>query len=120
MVTRGVSFGPTAGTADTKTTIGSAYTFALTGRIKQICVSGSNQTADKSTSAILTLDFKRLSGPFTWSVNFPGNVVGDGGGPVGNSPIDVDIPYENGEVVTVSLTCSDTEDDCIVSLTCVE
>ena len=119
MVTRSISFGPTDPTADAEGTIGSAYTFATTGRIKQIRTAGYQGTADKSGSAILYLYFKRMTGPFEFVVSFSGGVV-EGGSLKETEMVDVDIPYENGEVVTVKVKTAETTTDLSVSLTCLE
>jgi len=119
MVTRSTSFGPTASTADTKTTIGSAYTFAKTGRIRQIRLNGYQGVTDKAQNGILTLDFKKLSGPFEFAV-MAANTEVTVGGSHGTEVIDVDIPVDNGEVVTVSLTTAEALEECTISLTIVE
>ena len=120
MVSRGISFGPTAGVADTKTTIGSAYTFASQGRIKKIRWNGDQATADIGLQGIVILDFKRLTGPFEFAVGMSGAKVTAGETSVPTSEIDVDIPYENGEVVTVSYKGTETTADATVSLTVLE
>jgi len=119
LVTRSTSFGPTAATADTKTTIGSAYTFAQTGNIKKVRITGYNGVTDKAESSILTLDFKRLAGPFEFSCYGAGGEV-TVGGKRPTEEIDIDIPYDNGEVITVSLTASEALEDVVVSITMVE
>lgn len=120
MVSRSVSFGPTAGTADTKTTIGSAYTFASSGKILKIRYVADQATADIGLNGILYLDFKRLTGPFEFAVGMLQGkaTAGEGSAPV--NEIDTDIPYQNGEVVTVSVKTTETSADNTVSLTCVE
>lgn len=120
MVSRSVSFGPTAGTADTKTTLGSAYTFATSGVIKKIRWVGDQATVDIGLQGILYLDFKRLVGPFEFVVGMAAGklTAGEVGIPV--DEIDVDIPYTNGEVVTVSIKTTETTADNTVSLTCIE
>jgi len=119
MVTRSTSFGPTAATADTKTTIGSAYAFPGSGNIKTIRVAGYNGVTDKATSSILTLDFKGLAGPFEFACYGAGEEI-TVGGKRATEEIDVDIPYNVGMNVTVSLTASEALEDCIVSLLMVE
>lgn len=119
MVSRSTSFGPTAGTADTKTTIGSAYTFSKKGKIVAIRVNGYGGVTDKAQNAILILNFKNMSGPFEFAVKSAVNEITVGGG-TPTEVVPVDIPYENGEVVTVSLTCSEAQEDCIVSLKFIE
>lgn len=120
MVSRSTSFGPTAGTADVETTIGSAYTFALTGRIKQIRWNADQATADVGLQGILFLKFKKLAGPFEFAVGMSSGKQTAGEGSVPTAEIDVDIPYDNGEVVIVSYKATETTADVTVSLTCVE
>jgi len=117
MVTRSIAFGPSAGTADAKTTIGSAYTFATQGRIKQIRCVWDNATADIGVHGQLSLDFKRIVGPFDFAVGGLTSKQTAGEGMVPTIVIDVDIPYSNGEVVTVSLKATETATDVEISLT---
>jgi hypothetical protein len=119
MVTRSTSFGPTASVADTKTPIGSAYTFATSGRIAKIRVNGYQGVTDKAQNGILILDFKRLAGPFEFAV-MAANTEVTVGGSHPTEEIDVDIPYSNGEVITVSLTTAEALEECTVSITMVE
>jgi len=105
--------------ADTKTTIGSAYTFAATGRIKKIMVTGYQGVTDKAESGVLTLNFKTLTGPFEFAcVASAGEITV--GGKRNPQVIDVDLPVKNGEVVTVSLTTAEALEDCVVSLLFIE
>jgi len=121
MVSRSVSFGPTAVSADTKTTIGSAYSFPSSGRIKKIRFCAYQGVVDKSTTAILYLDFKRLSGPFEFAVGGTVGVSGtDSGIAMPTEEIDVDIPYQVGEEVTVSVKAAEALEEVTVSLTLVE
>ena len=119
MVSRSTSFGPTAATADTKTTIGSAYTFARTGTIKKIRIAGYNGVTDKATASILYLDMKKISGPFEFACYGAGEEI-TVGGKRATEEIDVDIPYENGEQVTVSLLAAEALEEVTVSITMVE
>lgn len=118
MVTRSVSFGPTSPTADTEGTIGSAYTFPSHGRIVKIYVTGMNGVAAKSGAAILYLYFKRLLGPFEFAICTMQGLTDVYPLPI--NAIDVDLPYDNGEVVTVKIKTSETQTEMTVSLLCVE
>jgi len=121
MVTRSVSFGPTAASADTETTIGSAYSFPTSGRIRAIRYCAYQGVVDKSTTAILILDFKRLSGPFEFAVGGTVGVSGtDSGISMPTEEIIVDIPYQVGEEVTVKVKPSEALEEVTVSLTLVE
>jgi len=123
MVTRSTSFGPTAATADTKTTIGSAYTFAKIGRLRQIRVNYYQGVIDKATTGILYLDFKKLSGPFEFAVGGSIGITTTSGatGPnIATETVDIDIPVDNGEVLTVSLKMAEALEECTVSVTIVE
>lgn len=119
MVTRSTSFGPTAATADAKTTIGSAYSFPGSGTIRKIRIAGYNGVTDKATSAILYLDFKRLSGPFEFACYGAGEEI-TVGGKRPTEEIDVEIPYTVGEEVTVSLKAAEALEEVTASLTLVE
>jgi len=119
MVSRSTSFGPTAAVADTKTTIGSAYTFATTGHIKKIRVTGYQGVTDKAEASILYLEFKKLSGPFEFACYPAGGEV-TVGGKRPTEVIEVDIPYDNGEQVTVSIKAAEALEECTVSLTMVD
>lgn len=119
MVTRGTSFGPTAATADTKTTIGSAYTFGGSGVIKKIRVAGYNGVTDKATAAILYLDFKKITGPFEFACYAAGEEI-TVGGKRPTEIIDVDIPYKLGDEVTVSLKAAEALEEVTISLHLVE
>ena len=118
MVTRSTAFGPTTGTADTQTTIGTAYSFPGSGTIKKIRFCGYIAVVDKAGSAILYLQFKRLSGPFEFAVSVADSVTVSTGHET--EEIDVDIGYQVGEEVTVKVKGSEAIEDMIVSLTLVE
>jgi len=120
MVTRSISFGPTAGTADTATTIGSAYTFSNSGRLKKIRIVWDQATADIGIHGVLFLEFKRLAGPFEFAVGAITGKQTAGETAILPNEIDIDIPYENGEVVTVKLRATETATDVEVSLLMVE
>jgi len=119
LVTRSTSFGPTASAADAFTTIGSAYTFSKTGRIKKLRVAGYNGVTDKAAAAILKLLFKNLSGPFEFAVYGAGEEV-TVGGKRGTEEIDVDIPYTNGETITVQLQPAEALEEVTISITMLE
>lgn len=119
MVTRSTSFGPSAATADTKTTIGSAYQFPGSGLIKEIRIAGYNGVTDKATSAILIFDFKKMAGPFEWACYGAGEEITVGG----KRPTEVipcDIEYNVGEQITVSLTAAEALEEVTVSITMLE
>lgn len=119
MVSRSTSFGPTAATADTETTIGSAYTFATSGTLKKMRVTGYNGVTDKATAAIVYLSFKKLQGPFEFACYGAGEEISVGGKRA-TEEIDIDIPYDNGEVVTVSMKAAEALEEVTISLTMVE
>lgn len=121
MVTRSVSFGPSAGAADTESTIGVAYTFAGNGRIKKIRIAYQNAVVAKAYAALLYLYFKKLTGPFEFATGGVGGLTA-AGTVYGwtTEEVDVDIPYDNGEVVTVKLKASETVAEVTISLLCVE
>lgn len=123
MVSRSTSFGPTAATADTKTTIGSAYQFPGSGVIKKVRVCFYQGVIDKATTGILYLDFKKLAGPFEFAVGGSIGITTTSGATGPNIPteeIDVDIPYSVGEQITVSLKMAEALEECTVSITMVE
>ena len=120
MTTRSIAFGPTAGTADTKAIVGTAYTFAVTGRIKQIRVVFDQAIADVGMQGILYLSFKKQTGPFEFVVGAISGKLTAGDASIPCQVIDVDIGYDNGEVVTVEMKPSETLADITVSLLCVE
>ena len=120
MVTRSIYFGPTACTADTATTVGSAYTFPNRGSIKQIRIAWDVATADIGVHGKLSLELKRLVGPFDFVVGMITSKATAGEAGVPPNVIDVDIPYDNGEVVTVKLTATETTVDTEVSLLLLE
>jgi len=121
MVTRSTSFGPTAlGTADTETQIGSAYTFATTGRIKVIRVVFDQATVDIGMQGILFLYFKKLTGPFEFVVGAISGKLTASEVSIPAQEIEVDIPYDNGEVVTVKMKGTEILADVTVSLICIE
>jgi len=122
-VSRSTSFGPTASVADTETTLGSAYTFANAGVIKKIRLAFYQGVIDKACTGILYLKFKRLSGPFEFAVGGSMGITTTSGATGPNIPteeIDVDIPYDNGEQVTVSLKSAEALEECTASITMVE
>lgn len=115
MVTRATSFGPSAGVADTESTIGSAYNFGKSGRIYEIRLAGYNGVTDKATAAILFLYFKNLAGPFEFACYGAGEEITVGG----KRPTEIipcDIPYSVGEQVTVKLKGAEALEDITVSL----
>jgi hypothetical protein len=119
MVTRSASFGPTATVADTESTIGSAYSFPGSGIIKNLRIAGYNGVTDKATSAILYLYFKKLAGPFEFACYGAGEEV-TVGGKRPTEIIQVDIPYNVGEQVTVKVKAAEALEEVTVSLTMVE
>ena len=123
MVTRSTSFGPSALTADTETAIGSAYTFSKTGRIKKLRFCFYQGVIDKSTTGILYLNFKNLSGPFEFAVGGSIGITTTSGatGPnIQTEEIDVDIPYTNGEQITPKAKMSEALEEATLSITMVE
>ena len=79
MVSRSVSFGPSAGAADTESLIGSAYSFPGTGTIKKIRITGYQGVTDKADNGILFLYFKKIAGSFEWSCYGAGGEITVGG-----------------------------------------
>lgn len=121
MVTRSTSFGPTAiGTADTETTIGSAYSFPGSGVIKKLRVVFDQATADIGMQGILYLYFKKLAGPFEFVVGAISGKLTAGEVSVPATEIDVDIPYVVGEQVTVKMKTTEVTADATVSICMVE
>ncbi|RLI42935.1 hypothetical protein DRO69_09820 [Candidatus Bathyarchaeota archaeon] len=120
-ISRSIAFGPTTVTADNKDKIGSAYSFPQNGVIKKIRFCAYQGVVDKATTAILYLEFKRLSGPFEFAVGGTVGISGtDSGISMPTEEIDVNIPYKTGEEVTVKLKASEALEDVIVSLLIVE
>lgn len=121
MVTRSTSFGPTAiATADSETTIGSAYQFPGSGVIKKIRVVMDQVTADIGMQGILYLYFKKLAGPFEFAFGAISGKLTAGEVAIPAQEIDVDISYSVGEQVTVKIKASEIIADATVSLTMVE
>lgn len=121
MVSRSTVFGPTAiATADSKSTIGSAYSFGGSGTIKKIRVVFDQVTADIGMQGILHLEFKKLAGPFDFVVGAIGGKGTAGETAIPATVIEVDIPYSLGEEVTVKMTTTEIIADATVSLTLVE
>lgn len=114
MVTRSTSFGPSAGTADTESTIGSAYSFGKSGRIYEIRVCAYNGVADKAGTAILYLYFKNLAGPFEYAVELGAGLTDVYSAK--ESIIPCSIPYNVGETVTVKLKGAEALEEVTVSL----
>lgn len=119
MVSRSTSFGPSAATADTESTIGSAYSFPGSGTIKKIRIAGYNGVTDKATAAILYFYFKKLAGPFEWACYGAGEEI-TVGGKRGTEIIECDIPYDVGEQITVKVKGAEALEEVTVSITMVE
>jgi len=119
MVSRSVSFGPSAGTADTESTIGSAYAFSGSGSIRKIRINGYGGVTDKAQNGILYLYFKKLAGPFEFAVLGASNEITVGGARP-TEEIDVDIPYQVGEQVTVKYKGAEASEEVTVSLLLIE
>jgi len=67
----------------------------------------------------MILKFKKTTGPFEFAcVASAGEITV--GGKRNPQEIDLDIPVDNGEVVTVYLTTAEALEDCVVSLLFVE
>lgn len=115
MVTRATSFGPSAGTADTESTIGSAYSFGKSGRIYEIRINGYGGVTDKAQNGILYLYFKNMAGPFEFAVCGVSNEVTVGGARP-TEVIPCDIPYNVGEQVTVKYKGAEASEEVTVSL----
>lgn len=118
MVSRSTSFGPSAGTNDTESTIGSAYNFPGSGVIKKLRICGYNGVADKAGTGILYLYFKKIAGPFEFACK-----LGEGLTdvyPLPTEEIDVDIPYTVGEQLTVKFKGAESTEEVTVSITMIE
>jgi len=114
------SFGPTAATADTKTTIGSAYTVPKGGRVTQIRLSFYQGVIDKATSGILTIETDRQKGPFEYAVGNSIGITTTSGATGPNCPTEVivvsGLNISQGEIVTMSLTMSEALEECVISM----
>lgn len=119
MVSRSISFGPTAAVADTKTAIGSVYSTGGSGTIKNVRIAGYNGVTDKATAAILYLDFKKQKGPFEFACYGAGEEI-TVGGKRPTEVIPLDISYALGEEITVSLKAAEALEEVTVSLTLME
>lgn len=109
------AFGPTAGTADTKTPIGTDYTVPKGGRVTQARVTAYNGVADKAGTAILTIETDRQKGPFEYAVSLGGGLTDVYSLKESVIPIS-GMTLAQGEILTVSLTCSEATEDAIVSI----
>ena len=109
------SFGPTTTTADTKTTIGAAYTVPKSGTVRRIRVAGYNAVTAKSGSAMLKVESDRQTGMLAeYAVNLgSGASVGDSSSEEIISPA---LSLEQGEIITVSVTSAEAVTDIIVSI----
>lgn len=119
MVTRSKSFGPTALTADTKTTIGSAYKFPKAGVIKRIRYCFYQGVIDKATATILTLESDMQKGPFEFAVGGSVGITTTSGatGPnIATEEIEVAIPIGAQEEFTVSGTSAEALEEATVSI----
>lgn len=120
LVSRSTSFGPTSGAvADTKEQVGSTYTFSKKGKVVSARVTGYQGVTDKAQNGVLILNFKNMSGPFEFACMIANTEITVGGSH-GAEVIPLDIPYSNGEVVTVSMKNAELLEDVIVSLKFIE
>lgn len=109
------SGGPTASAADTKTAIISSYTIPRSGTVKQIRVSSYNGVADKAGSGILHFESDQNPGPNEFAIS-----SGAGLTDVYSHPTDVincNIPVSKGELITISTTFAEAEEEVCVSFT---
>jgi len=115
MVTKSIAFGPSAATADTKSSIGSATKIAQAGTIKEIRITGFNGVTDKAESAMLILESNIQKGPFQFACYGAGGEI-TVGGKRPTEKIDVDIPVAAEEEWTVSITAAEALEEVTVSL----
>jgi len=119
-LTRSTSFGPSAGTADTESTIGSAYTFPGSGVITGFRINGYGGVTDKAQNGILIFDFKVRKGPFEWAVCGVSNEITVGGARGSESKDNLNIPYSIGEVLTVKYKGAEASEEITVSVDLLE
>jgi hypothetical protein len=114
------AFAATAATADTKTTMGSAYTMPKGGRVTQCRLAFYQGVIDKSCSGILTIETDRQKGPFEYAVGGQMGITTTSGATGPNCPTEViavhGLSLGQGEIVTVSLTMTEALEECVVSI----
>jgi len=118
MVTRGHAFGPTAMTADTETTVGSAYKVPTAGTIKRIRVAFYQGVIDKATSGILYIKTDQQKGPFEFAIGGV-NCIATTSGSSGSIPteeIECAISVKAQEEVTVSCKMAEAQEEMTVSI----
>lgn len=119
IVTRSHAFAATAATADTKTTMGSAYSLPIGGTIKRIRLAFYQGVIDKSCSGILTVETNIQKGPFEFAVGGQMGITTTSGATGPNcqtEEIEVSIPVKINEEITVSLTMTEALEECVVSI----
>ena len=119
MVTRSHAFGPTALTADTKTTIGSAYKVPQAGVIRKIRFCFYQGVIDKATTGILYLESDQQKGPFEYAVGNSIGITTTSGATGPNCPteeIEVSIPVIAQEEITMSAKMAEALEEGTVSI----
>lgn len=106
--------GPTDLTAATKTQVGSDYTMPKGGRVSQIRVAAYNGVADKSGVATLIIETDRQKGPFEYAVSLGGGLTDVYSLKESVIPI-ANLAFEQGEIVTISMTAIEALEDATVS-----
>lgn len=119
IASKGHAFGPTALTADTKTTIGSAYKVPKGGTIKLIRFCFYQGVIDKATTGILYLESNVQKGPFEYAVGGSIGITTTSGatGPnIATEEIKVNIPVDPEEEITMSAKMAESLEEGTVSI----
>jgi hypothetical protein len=119
MVTRSHAFAATAATADTETTMGSAYKLPKGGTIKRIRFCFYQGVIDKATTGILYLKSDVQKGPFEFAVGGSIGITTTSGatGPnIATEEIECSIPSGAQEEWTVSVKMAEALEECTVSI----
>jgi len=119
MVTRSHAFAATAATADTKTTMGTAYKVPSAGTIRRIRICFYQGVIDKATTGILYIETDQQKGPFEFAVGGSIGITTTSGatGPnIQTEELQVSIPVKAQEEITVSLKAAEALEEVTVSI----
>lgn len=109
------TFGPTNGTADTETQIGSAYTVPIPGAVRRIRISGYNGVADKAGSGVLIVYSDRQTGPFEFATH-----IGAGLTDVYSDHVDEilapGLSLTQGEILTIKYKGAEAHEEITISI----
>lgn len=119
MVSRSHAFGPSALTADTDSTVGTAYKVPKGGVIKLIRFCFYQGVIDKATTGILYLKTDVQKGPFEFAVGGSIGITTTSGatGPnIATEEIKVNIPVGPQEEITISAKMAEALEEATVSI----